>query len=310
MKNHIKLSLEIWPNMPYGDRPIVGPVVNSWGDKPIEWCIERLKEYGYEGFDVVYPKFQELSESELNETAKKIKELSKSYEMEFSSIGAHFLTISPRKWHVDAGIKSFKEAIDVAEKTGAKTVVSFMRGGYYNPPTYVFLPWKKAREICVNQLKEVASYAENRGVMVSIEPHIETFLNDVDLTLDVINEVGSDNLYVCVDVGALYIQIKPHMPVPEAIEKLGDRINIVHLKDVTGVIGNWHMVWYGGGIVNFKELGRALKSINYKHYATVEWEGWFVGGPFGRGEPGGVGLTDFDRVAQEIKAFFEKEFSV
>jgi len=89
---------------------------------------------------------------------------------------------------------------------------------------------------------------------------------------------------------------------------VGNKINHVHAKDITGVIGSWNMCWYGGGMVNFEEFAQALRSINYNDYICVEWEGWFRGGLFGHGEPSGVGLSDFDRVAIEAKSFLEKYF--
>src|SRR3712207_8149970 len=43
----------------------------------------------------------------------------------------------------------------------------------------------------------------------------------------------------------------------------------------------------------------ALSEIDFQGYVSVEWEGWQVGGHIGVGEPAGVGLADFDRVAEE-----------
>ena len=37
----------------------------------------------------------------------------------------------------------------------------------------------------------------------------------------------------------------------------------------------------------------------------MEWEGWQAGGNIGVGEPAGLGLANFDRVAVEAKEFLE-----
>ena len=39
----------------------------------------------------------------------------------------------------------------------------------------------------------------------------------------------------------------------------------------------------------------------------MEWEGWQNGGLYGVGDPGGIGLADFDMVADEAKLFLEEE---
>ena len=54
----MKLTFEVWPNMPWGRLEAAGPAWNSWGDKPLTWCAERLAEYGYDGIDVIFGKIQ------------------------------------------------------------------------------------------------------------------------------------------------------------------------------------------------------------------------------------------------------------
>ena len=99
------------------------------------------------------------------------------------------------------------------------------------------------------------------------------------------------------------------MPIPEAIRRLGSHINCVHVKDEVGfpnIIQSQH-VWYGGGYVDFKEIAECLKEVGYEGYCAVEWEGWQNGGLAGVGDPGGLGLADFDMVASEAKLFLEEE---
>jgi L-ribulose-5-phosphate 3-epimerase len=49
-----------------------------------------------------------------------------------------------------------------------------------------------------------------------------------------------------------------------------------------------------------------LEGIGFSGYCSVEWEGWQAGGTIGVGEPAGLGLADFDRVAVEAKEFLEE----
>jgi L-ribulose-5-phosphate 3-epimerase len=51
----VKLTFEVWPNMPWGRLEAAGPAWNSWGDKPLVWCAERIAENGYDGIDVIVP---------------------------------------------------------------------------------------------------------------------------------------------------------------------------------------------------------------------------------------------------------------
>ena len=56
----MKLTFEVWPNMPWGRLEAAGPAWNSWGDKPLVWCAERIAECGYDGIDVIFAKIQEI----------------------------------------------------------------------------------------------------------------------------------------------------------------------------------------------------------------------------------------------------------
>ena len=60
----MRLTFEVWPNMPWGRLEAAGPAWNSWGDKPLIWCAERVAEYGYDGIDVIFAKIQEIPEEE------------------------------------------------------------------------------------------------------------------------------------------------------------------------------------------------------------------------------------------------------
>jgi L-ribulose-5-phosphate 3-epimerase len=59
-------------------------------------------------------------------------------------------------------------------------------------------------------------------------------------------------------------------------------------------------------LVDFGQVRAALDEIGFSGYCSVEWEGWQVGGNIGVGEPAGLGLADFDRVAVKAKEFLEE----
>lgn len=302
----MKLSLGIWPNDPYA-LGTVGVATNTWGNKPVEWCIEKAAEYGYEAVDFIDKKFFELSPDQYEKTLDTLADFMVAKGIFASSMGAHHLALVSRNYERRAKIDLVKKSIDLAERIKAKTVVCYI-DGYYNPPTYILLSRNEAKQIFVDMVKECAEYAGEKGLTLSIEPHQETLINLPDITLELIEKIGLSNVRITIDFGGLYLGIKPHMPVIDAIKQMGHLINHVHAKDIAGTIGRWNMCWFGGGIVNFKEVAEALNAINYQGYIGVEWEGWFKGGLEGVGDLSQSGLNDFDRVAQEAKEFLEQYF--
>jgi L-ribulose-5-phosphate 3-epimerase len=304
----MKLSFEVWPNNPYPEDMTVGVCQNSWGDRPIEWCVDRVAEHGYEGVDFFFDRLLELPDHEYDRLAATLGGYSREKGLAIASIGAHHLALTPRSRDRAAQVSIMKKAIDLAASIGAGTVVAYV-AGYYNPPTYKLMSRTEATRVLVDLVKECAEYSGERGLTFSLEPHQETLINTPETTLDVIDRVGLDNVRVTMDFGGVELGMKPHLPVVEAFRAFGSLINHVHAKDIAGVIGRWNMCWFGGGLVDFPTYAAALREIGYDGFVCVEWEGWFKGGGEGCGDIPEAGLVDMDRVAVEAREFLAPHFS-
>ncbi|WP_432842167.1 sugar phosphate isomerase/epimerase family protein [Dactylosporangium sp. CA-092794] len=301
----MKLSFEVWPNMPWGRLEAAGPAWNSWGNKPAAWCVEQTAKYGYDGVDFIFAKLLEIPKAEYDEQLRQVRATAERVGIDIGYLGHHTTFVSPREFDRERGIESFKKALDAAAVLGAKSVCTLIGDGYYDPPLNVLLTRKEAWRQCREAITEVAAHASKLGLNVSIELLQGTILNRVELIERMFDEIGASNLRMTMDTGAFYVAVKPFMNVKEAIKRLGPYIDIVQIKDEVGLptIVHCNHIWFGGGLVDFRETYEALAEINFAGYVSVEWEGWQVGGTIGVGEPAGVGLADFDRVAEESLEF-------
>ncbi|MEE6308829.1 MULTISPECIES: sugar phosphate isomerase/epimerase [Plantactinospora] len=297
----MKISFEVWPNMPWGRLEAAGPAWNSWGDKPATWCVEQTAKYGYDGVDFIFAKLLEAPKAEYDQQLRDVRATAERVGIDIGYLGHHTTFVSPREFDRERGIESFKKALDAAAVLGAKSVCTLIGDGYYDPPLNVLLSRKDAWRQCREAITEVAAHASTLGLNVSIELLQGTILNRVELIERMFDEVGASNLRMTMDTGAFYVAVKPFMNVKQAIKRLGPYIDIVQIKDEVGLptIVHCNHIWFGGGLVDFRETYEALAEINFDGYVSVEWEGWQVGGNIGVGEPAGVGLADFDRVAEE-----------
>ncbi|GIG90449.1 sugar phosphate isomerase/epimerase family protein [Plantactinospora endophytica] len=297
----MKISFEVWPNMPWGRLEAAGPAWNSWGDKPATWCVEQTAKYGYDGVDFIFAKLLEVPKAEYDQQLLDVRATAERVGIDIGYLGHHTTFVSPREFDRERGIESFKKALDAAAVLGAKSVCTLIGDGYYDPPLNVLLSRKDAWRQCREAITEVAAHASGLGLNVSIELLQGTILNRVELIERMFDEVGASNLRMTMDTGAFYVAVKPFMNVKQAIKRLGPYIDIVQIKDEVGLptIVHCNHIWFGGGLVDFRETYEALAEINFDGYVSVEWEGWQVGGNIGVGEPAGVGLADFDRVAEE-----------
>jgi sugar phosphate isomerase/epimerase len=304
----MKISFEVWGNMPWGRLEAAGPAWNSWGDKPSAWTATKVAEYGYDAVDFMLGHLMNGASDDYESGLAATRAAAQAAGIEVGYVANHVTFVSPREYDRERGIAGFKKALDAAKALGAKSACTLLGDGFYDPPLNVLMSRKEAWRQAKEAITEVASYAATLDLNVSIELLQGTILNKVELVERMFDEIGASNLRVTADTGALYVAVKPFMSVRDAIVRLAPYIDIVQIKDEVGlptIVGTNH-IWFGGGLVDFKETFDALAEIDFDGYVSVEWEGWQVGGPIGVGEPAGIGLSDFDRVAEESLEFLRE----
>jgi D-psicose/D-tagatose/L-ribulose 3-epimerase len=160
-------------------------------------------------------------------------------------------------------MKYCKKLIDQAVVLGCKSLI----GPIYSvvgkadavEPKQQKVEWK----LVVKNLKELAKYAEKKGVRLCIEPlnRFETdFLNTCDKGLALIKAVGSKAVKLHLDTFHMNIEEKNQA---EAIKKAGKLLAHFHAcGSDRGTPGGDHIDW--------KPIARALKQIGYKGDVVIE----------------------------------------
>ncbi len=122
---------------------------------------------------------------------------------------------------------------------------------------------KKHFELVVKNLKELAKYAEAKGVQIAVEPlnRFETdFLNTVDQALKLVKAVKSPAVKIHLDTFHMNIEEKDSA---KAILKAGKLLAHFHACGCDrGTPGNDHIEW--------KSIAKALKAVKYKGDVVIE----------------------------------------
>jgi D-psicose/D-tagatose/L-ribulose 3-epimerase len=122
---------------------------------------------------------------------------------------------------------------------------------------------KKEWALVVKNLKQLAKYAEKKGVQICVEPlnRFETdFLNTVDQALKLVKDVGSKALKIHLDTFHMNIEEKNQA---KAIRKAGKLLGHFHAcGSDRGTPGNDHIDW--------KPIAKALKDIKYDGDVVIE----------------------------------------
>ncbi len=155
-------------------------------------------------------------------------------------------------------VRRIREDILFAADFGAAVLIGLMQGKLQD---HVSL--KQARKWIVESLKECAQSAEERKVIIALEPVNRNELNyhnTVDDIKQIIDETDSKNVLLLIDT--FHIDIE-EASICEAIISSKDYLGHVHFADRNRSVP-------GKGGVDFPEIVRTLKEIGYDGWITLE----------------------------------------
>lgn len=119
--------------------------------------------------------------------------------------------------------------------------------------------WQSARDA----FRECSEMAGQYGVNLCIEPisaALTNFINTPEEAVKMVEDVGHPNFRWILDTWSMNYQ---GVDLARAIERFGDSLAHVHANDD-------NKSWPGSGGIDFKSIARALKSIDYDGYVSVE----------------------------------------
>jgi D-psicose/D-tagatose/L-ribulose 3-epimerase len=161
------------------------------------------------------------------------------------------------------GVVYLKHLIDAAVVMRAIAVV----GPHYSAVgrTWQATPEQRKRDLerCTKNLKQVAKYAEDKGVTLALEPinRFETsFINLIEQAQELMRMVGSPRLKLMIDTFHANIEEKN---LGKAIEAAGADLVHVHANENDrGTPGTGHVAW--------SEIAAALKKVKFDGALVIE----------------------------------------
>lgn len=121
---------------------------------------------------------------------------------------------------------------------------------------------EEAFQQVITSVSEMVSEAERFGVTVGIEAGLHHPLYTAPLTRRLLDAIPSNNLQIILDCANLMSPInylQQDTIIAEALELLGNRIAVIHLKDFVVKDGAIHIVPVGAGWLQFEPILRYMK---------------------------------------------------
>lgn len=241
-------------------KSVVLPVQDEHGLCPFEPGqldddLKTISEYGYDGVELGITDPTAVSVEKIKEKLNE-NDLSLSALTTGQAYGIEGISITER----DPGkrmmaLKRIRAHIDFASSFAAvPVIIGSLRGKGDSP---------QADRWLVENLSELAEYAESQGVDLALEPlnrYESTIVNTVSDGLEVIETVGSTRLELLFDTFHANIE---EPALTESIREVSEELIYIHLADSN----RWAP---GYGHIDFAEVLSALKEIGYKGFFSLE----------------------------------------
>ncbi len=155
-------------------------------------------------------------------------------------------------------VQRLKECIDLAELLGCIVIIGYMRG---NIPDLDAT--SKYKNYLIDSLTTLTNYSKLKDVVLALEVinrYEVNYLNTIEETSNLIDEVGSDFLKVHIDTFHMNIEEKDFA---ESILACKNKLGYVHIADSNRQAP-------GLGHIDFAHIIRMLKQVEYSGYISVE----------------------------------------
>ncbi len=245
--------------------------------------VDQIKEWGFEYADItdnadgacLGSHFGFNAVASLDSNAFDLKRLFESRGISITSVCAHATLLDPSApWRY--GTSQIIKAIRMAASIGVKHVIT-TEGDAHTDFGKNLSDAEGIFQI-KEKLYEPLQMAQDYGVKILIEPHGK-FTDSVQHMERIVDECNSEALGINLDTGNLWLGGGDSI---EMIQKLGDKIEHVHWKDLPeemikkrGRVFGCGMatIPLGSGVIEIENIYRALVNAGFDGYTTLEIAG-------------------------------------
>ena len=277
-------------------------------DKPLSEALDYARSLGCEAVELGtggYPGNAHCDPRELLADSGALEDFRRTVEdsgMEVSALSCHGNPLHPKEDIARAHDEDFRNTVRLGAELGVETVITFAgcpgdseNSGRPNwvtcawPPDFrEVLEWQWSQKVAP-YWREAASFAEERGVRVAVEPHPGFVVYNAE-TFWRLRDLAGDNVGVNLDPSNLFWQqIDPIV----CVEELGEAIFHVHAKDTgldpkqvfrNGVLDTkehtpdggrswvYRVVGRGHGEEFWRAFIRKLREVGYEGALSIEHE--------------------------------------
>jgi sugar phosphate isomerase/epimerase len=238
---------------------------------PVAEAAATIKGLGFSGVQIS-PRFADCDPADLKGSGEKITAAFAEQGVRIVALDAYVNLVNPDRSFLESEIQRFKNTIRNCKYFGT-TVVATETGTKGNTTHKGFVAFEahpdNETEETWNELKarlqDLLVVAEENGVTILLEGVITNVINTPDRALRMLEEIGSPNLRLVMDVfNYIYMESLGDVPaaMEAAVKKLAPWSAIAHAKDLLLKDGKMVRPGPGLGIMTPAEYGHFLKALD------------------------------------------------
>jgi D-psicose/D-tagatose/L-ribulose 3-epimerase len=214
------------------------------------------------GFDLLEFGIESTSDLDYAEAARIARETGLAVSV-CAAMGPDRDLIHPDESIRKNGMDYVRHCIDAAKTVGAKDVIGPLYSAVGRTWQQTEDERKRDVDLLVGRLKELSSYASDRGVGLAVEPlnRFETsFINLAAQAIEVVDRVGHPACGILLDTFHMNIEERS---IGDAIRAAGRRVRQIHTcENDRGAPGSGHVPW--------REVAQACRDINFRGPFVIE----------------------------------------
>ena len=127
----------------------------------------------------------------------------------------------------------------------------------------------KTWELNLSVMHELLAYAKENDVYICFEnmPMRNFSIGSVDAIMRFVREMDDDYFRVCLDTG--HVNVFPGETLYDAVHKVGDKLQALHIHDNNGNADEHRIPWFGG-TADWEGFGRALREVGFEGVFSYE----------------------------------------
>jgi D-psicose/D-tagatose/L-ribulose 3-epimerase len=224
-----------------------------WNPEAGKYAIEKTANAGFDLIEILLPSSMEFN-------AKEVKQQLKDNNLDVVC-SLNLPKEAHTAFHPKVAESLMKQAVDKTSELETDFLGGVLHSGIGvfsgNPLT------ENEAEIIAEVWSNVADYAKGKGINIGIEPinRYETYVcNTAKNVMDLISKTGKDNLFLHLDTFHMNIEENNFY---DPVILGGKKLKHVHMTES-------HRGMLGEGTVNWNELFKALKEINFEGNLVLE----------------------------------------